>query len=386
MIDNINDFKEYLEKTNFSDDRKNLIMHLLNNENHIIENDIKRAFQVTSNFKDDDYIKLKESLDYEARHELMIKLEENYLKRDFITLYTSLENKATLSDMLKSNNVFDLIKCKSLNKDSINDIIKCIINIATRDSGLKGIGKGEIFFSLFIDGNQIHEKKHGDVVIDDKAIEIKAYSTNILKSGIVKNINGGRLIANDNKVKDPKEVVKKMKLLFKRFFVSGDANFLDNVKSKNNKDGYCISNANNMQKVFTYIKENTNLNIYEIFEKISEALYWQFFDDYNSNYKTFIDKITKNITEESVGQTLINIHAMLAIMSYQINEKWDYLLVLNTKNGKYDYINANDIEKNSMFDLYIKLTNKFYFDDGPSNTPGANKQNYVATIYLKDNK
>lgn len=382
-----NELYEYLETTNLNNNRKQLIIHLADDSNYIIDNDIKRALQVTSNFEDDDYIKLKNTLNYEARHELMIQLEANGLKRDFIKLYTSLKRKATLDDLMKNANIFDLVEYDNcLDNTVVTEILRSIINMTTRDNGLKGIGKGEIFFNLFIEGNQIDGKKNGDVVIEGKSIEVKAYSTMTQKNGSIKNINGGRLMGNNNKIKDPKDIVKKIKELFKGYFINGDVSFLDNVKSKDNKDGYCTSSAKNIQKIYEYLAKNTTLDSSSVFNKLAEAMYFQFFDDFEKGcqYDMFIKTLSNKLDVETIGETLINIHAVLAIISYKMHEKWDYLLVLNTKNGKYDYINGEIVEINNINNLYINIIDRFVFGDGPSNTPGANKQNYVATIYLKN--
>ena len=356
----------------FSEARKTLIDYLNDENNSIRDKDLIRALNVVTNMKEEIFDSLKEDTfkgNIKAFKALMNEIEHAHLKAEFIALLDNKDKFPNLEDLKKHNNIYDLF-----NKDTIElskeqkDLIDIILKISTKDEKAKGIGKGEIFFNTFIKG--AGKGSNGDINIDNEIFEIKgSNSSNKDNTGYK---NGGRIRGNNDEIKSPKEIIN---FLIKEF----DNENITDILEKN-----YISGPNNITKICKLISD---LNIADdvIFNTFARGYYYQLFGDpdkMDENVKEYINSLT--YTLDNIGNVLIEqIHAILALIKYQMVEHWDNILPINVDNGKYYILSKKNVSFENIVQLANECNEYLHFQDGPSNTKGANTQNYVSSIYVK---
>lgn len=423
---------DYINEELSAEDKSlvNYLINLLNsykngNNNSIDIKDIKRAYNMLLNLDSLD-LNLNDNL-YEC---LKDNLEKLHLKEDFINLFAKYKNKAKINDVLSkddsntnnnSNLITVVMDAFKSNKGVTDDdcikfekILKEVLSFKTSDKSNKGVGKGELFLNLFIDGAVKDKKskpeKHGDVIIDDVGIEVKS-GESWVGTRTYRDQNGGRIVANKNYIKDPKVIQLRLKETFSDYI--DDVSFLDKIKVKGQPGGYNTSSANNIKEICKLLvnKMTDNKNnlpddkfpknseeeyLYKyIFKEFSSIFYYQIFDsdDIPGVFKQFINEQANSINENNIGKRLINIHGVLSLIRYKEVENWDCIIVINVSSeeggkrlGDYNYI-YRDLLINNIDELYQYITKNFYFRNGPSYSSGANNtQDLVPTIYINIEK
>ena len=292
---------------------------------------------------------------------LISELESNDLKADFYNIMNNISSLPSFSDFIKYNgSMYDFILENTIFKDNFEvnevkfyDLMKFICLIC-----YDGHGKSEILLNLFLNNTTLLQRR--DLYVDNIHVELKCSKGNI----------SGGMIKGAKQVSHPKIILDTIKNCLKDDM---DISKLDNATTSGIRGFTDIVNILRGEKI------DDELIIYSI----SNGLFSQFFDlKDNSQFNMFIRHIKFN--DETLAEQLYRIHGVLAIISYQLSDNWEYLCVCDAISGKYTIIealpisNINDVNWKDFMKLYNN--DKIIFKNGPSTT-AKDERGYVSTIY-----
>ena len=383
---------------NLSDqDIRGKLIDKFENKVNIRREDLLRADQVTENFEELDYEELIKKLD---GNKLPIKLflysiESKNLKKTFIDIYQYRNSFPYFNNLKQFNNIYDAYNFSLYMSDDIKSkLFFETINTKATDQNNKGIGKWEIFFISFVN-SATKGKSNGDITIlsnpDNHNIEIKGCSKNAL----------AKLRGNNNHIKSPKDLL----LTFKQYIY-------DNYKDLTSEEIELIENftfrtINYLRASIDDIIENTRVNRENLLVYAVKSIYYQLFENINNERNINEDNELNSILEFSqylanmfsTEDIIYKIFCILSVISYQRQEKFDDLFLGNPLSGNYIILSFGDnIHIGKEYILKDFTTNEFNIDDlkqlfnipikyngsaGPSETGGANGQNYVVGVYVE---
>lgn len=369
----------FLNESNITDLRKSIITSISSIEDETV---LKRALGVLQHIDDDLYNSVKKIIDdgykYKNGVKLLLHLSEDYNCK--LKLFESILNKPDnliSFDELINNEKNILTICQEkevykvfgLDKNVFKTFLEELYTINPK-RGRTIVGSGEFLF--YILSKNPKYKSGSDIVIDGKTIEVKGVN--------------GRLKGNNDTIKSPKIIESKIqeKLGIKEKIKLGSSGVI----------------SKSIKSIIDKYSDNTDNFIETIFEAFCEAYCYQFIDDNKtindivtsmSSYFNIKD-ITTNKPETVLAEYLINIHGCLALASYYNTEDFRYILLIN-KNFDFKIIDLETIfgpSEETFNDIDIKIKDllenyvgkQFKFSQGPSNSAGANNQNYVCQINL----
>ena len=297
---------------------------------------------------------------------------------EIIQLYTNVDKLPTVDDLLKGNNIYDVIlsKCKDINKD-------LLVDLANLDLSSKNIAKGkfeiltQLFFGDINKNNANYSGKFGDINIGGQSLEyklsggaLKGHNTIKSPKSIYKNFKRICLDAISVKDKTDETQLKQSSLI--RLWNSDelnsslDAALLDNDFStyvRNNSDNFLqnISNYNNFINGFAEFNLEDDFINHILALSILHQLPKDKFELDNATHKEIINNFCEFVQKmKPVNNKQPNIKAMKYILLvfhmwfYHYIEKFDNIIIFSkdsksTINGNYVVIN------NENFDSFDKL-------------------------------
>ena len=236
--------------------------------------------------------------------------------------YLNSPNQITLDQLLGNENLYSLFKETGLDKESIDALVKISGNIGGVD-----VGRGEIALITLL--KNAKKSKKGDIVIDDKKIEVKNKST---------EKGSGSVLAPENYSRGTFSAALIDKLLIEaidNLFV--DDTFKKELSSNIFRKGRWLNRIKAIYGVFLDQKQKNNGNTKGSFEdeinKIFQKLYGEnapkvedYIDGQSLNTDQFKLDITKKLAEEYYKQSKFDYILFInPDLNYKIYEKDDFL-------------------------------------------------------------